>query len=68
MNNNKLQADASSKKLKPEKNSKIPSKHKIYTLKLEKSDQNGKFLGNNSSNQNPTFPKNQQICHVSNLN
>jgi len=44
VNNNKLQADASSKKLKPVKNLKIPLKHKIYTLKLEKSDQNVNFV------------------------
>jgi len=32
--------------------------------KLEKSHQNGKFLGDNYGNQNLKFPRNQQI-HVS---
>jgi len=35
---------------------------------MKNQDQNVKFLENNSSNQSPTFPKNQQICLVSNLN
>jgi len=56
-----LQVGELFKSPKPIKNLKTLKKIKILQLKLEKPVENEKFSENNSGNQNPTFPRNQQI-------